>query len=151
MLPATQSAFSDLNPSPLEELSPGLTFQWIFDGKGIAFYAQHSSRELMDAMTDRLSECLGAWGKSRKLYVLVDFSAKDCVVTPYNQQKIRALSKIYPDTETYSAVIVQQNLSMILSRILIRTLPSGKNTHLCFNKQEGINWLKNKINEFQTF
>ncbi len=149
MASAKQAVSVELNASPLEEISPGLTFQWLFDKRAIGLYAQHASRQLVDAWANKIMELAETWDVNRPYFALNDFSAKDCVVTPYNQQKNRELWGMYPHLKSVSATVVQQNLTMVLTRIFIRTLPNNKNVHLCFSRNDGLLWLKNKVDEHE--
>jgi len=48
----------DLQASPAEESIAGLQFQWIFNGRGIAFYAEHTKRPLIDVWFDKTVELI---------------------------------------------------------------------------------------------
>lgn len=137
---------TDPDVSPLEQLHEGLTFQWIFDGKAVAFYAENTTRGLVDAWADKLIEISKTWPESRPLYVLNDFSGKDCAVTPYNQQKNRELLKMYPRRKSVTAVVVKQSLTMQLSKLFVRVIPSSRvNVYLSFSRDEALAWLKKQI------
>ena len=135
----------DLSPSLIEELVPGLTFQWLFDHRAMALSAQHSSRDLVDAWANKIIDVARTWPTNRSLYILNDFSGKDCMVTPYNQQKNRELAKMFPQLKSVTALVVKQNLTMQLSRLFIRALPGNKNVYLCFNREEALAWLKQQM------
>src|SRR5262249_35692149 len=137
MVQIAQSSFT-----PLEELHQGLTFQWIFDRRGVAFYAENATRGLVDAWADKLTEIGKTWPANRPFIVLNDFSGKDCAVTPYNQQKNRELLKLYPHLHSVTAVVVKHSLAMQMSRLFIRVIPRTKaDIHLCFSRDEGMSWL----------
>ena len=136
---------AELRATELEELVPGLTFQWLFDRQGMAFYAQHTSRELVDAWFNRIVTINSTWPEDRYLFILNDFSGKDCVTTPYNQHKNRELMRMFPNRRTASAIVVKQNLTMQLSRLFIRALPSSKSIYLTFSRDDGLIWLKKQI------
>ena len=135
----------DMSQSVIEELVPGLTFEWIFDRRAAAFSAQHTSRELVDAWANKIIELNDIWPRDHSFYILNDFSGKDCASTPYNQQKNRELVKMFPYRKTVSALVVKQNLTMQLSRLFIRALPGTKNVYLSFSRAEALAWLKKQI------
>jgi hypothetical protein len=132
----------------VEELHPGLTFQWILDRRGIAFYAENSTRGLVDAWADKLIEIAKAWPRNLPLVVLNDFSGKDCAVTPYNQQRNRELLKMFPDLRIVTAIVVKQSLTMHMSRLFIRVIPKSKaDVYLTFSRHEGLAWLKKRLDQ----
>jgi hypothetical protein len=135
----------NVSDSVVEELVPGLTFQWLFDKRAIALSAEHTSRELVDAWADKIIEINKLWPDDRCLYILNDFSGKDCVSTPYNQQKNRELMKMFPHRKSVTALVVKQNLTMQLSRLFIRAIPGNKKIYLSFNRDEALAWLKKQI------
>ncbi len=135
----------DLAASPLEELCPGLTFQWLFNKRAFAFYAQHSSVHLVDIWFNKCVEIIQAWPENQPIFTLNDFSGKDCMTTPYNQQKNRELSKLVPPMGGFSAVVVRHSFSMQLSRLFVRILPSSHHVHLTFHRDEGLLWLKKQL------
>jgi hypothetical protein len=130
-----------------EEIVSGLTVEWLFDKRVMALTAQHTDRELVDAWANKIIEVASTWSTERRLFILNDFSGKKCVVTPYNQQKNRELTKMFPNIKSSTAMIVQQNLTMQLSRLFVRMLP--QNPHrlifMTFSRAEALDWLKQQI------
>jgi len=132
--------------SPLEVLHTGLTFQWIFDGKGIALYAENLSRGLVDAWANKLIEVGKTWPIDRPFIVLNDFSGKDCAVTPYNQQRNRELLKMFPQLRAVTAIVVKQSLTMHMSRLFIRVIPQTRaEVYLSFSRDEAMAWLRKRL------
>jgi hypothetical protein len=127
--------------SPIEDLIPGLTFQWMMDGQGMVFTAQNSSREVVDAWANKIISICQTWDVDRKMYILNDFSSKDCMVTPYNQEKNRELGRLFPHIQSTMATVVKQDLTMMLARLFVRVLPQSQNIFLSFSRQEAYNWL----------
>lgn len=141
-------------PTPLEtpiseavELVPGLTFEWIFEGRGIMFKAQHSSHELVDAWANKVIEVSRNWPRDRRLFILNDFSGPACVTTPYSQQKNRELIGMHPYLQTYVAVVVRQNLTMQLSRLFVRALSRQRPIFLSFSQDEAMAWLRKHLTD----
>jgi hypothetical protein len=142
----TQPHDSTLIESPIEDLVPGLTCQWLFNRHCLALTAQHSSVELVDAWAGKIIEVASSWPQHRTFFVLNDFSGKDCVSTPYNQQKNRELAKMFPHLKSVTALVVRQNLTMQLSRIFIRAIPMGnKKVQFFFKRDEALAWIQRQI------
>jgi hypothetical protein len=140
----------ELKASPLEELASGLSFQWIFDHRAVAFYAQNTKRELVDAWFYKVIDIAKSLPENRVLFVLNDFSGKDCATTPYNRQKNRELLEMFPNRRTTTAVVVKENLTMQLSRLFVRVLPRRKvNVYLSFKREEAIDWLKQQLENYE--
>ena len=135
--------------SHIEELCPGLTFQWLFNGYAIGMYAEHSSHKLVDMWANKIIEISQTWPQNRPFFILNDFSGKDCSVTPYNQQKSRELLNMFPELKTYNALVVKQNLTMQLTRLFIRTIPGNRLVHLTFSREDAIVWLKKQIDIYR--
>jgi len=134
-----------LDASPLEELCPGLTFQWLFNRQAFALYAEHSSHKLVDVWAEKIIEITKSWPKNRTLFILNDFSGKNCTMTTYNQQKNRELFRMFPGYKTINALVVRQNLTMQLIKLFIRAVPSDRPIHLSFTREEATRWLKQQI------
>jgi hypothetical protein len=129
------------------ELYHGLTAQWIFDNRCLALSAEHTAPALVDAWANKIIEVASTWQPERTLYILNDFSGKNCVVTQYNQRKNRELIQMFPNMKSSTATVVRRNLTMQLSRIFIQTLPQNKNrqVYLTFTRQDALAWLKTQM------
>src|SRR5687768_12055272 len=134
-----------LEASPLEELCSGLTFQWLFNRRAFALYAEHSSHKLVDVWAEKIIDITTSWPRNRTLFILNDFSGKNCTMTTYNQQKNRELFRMFPGYKTVNALVVRQNLTMQLIKLFIRAVPSERPIHLSFSREEATRWLKHQI------
>jgi hypothetical protein len=145
MRPENALELLQTNASPLEDLCPGLTFQWLFNRQAFGMYAEHSSHKLVDIWADKILEVTRTWPKDRTIFVLNDFSGKDCAVTTYNQQKNRELLRKSMGHKVVNALVVKQNLTMQLTRLFIRALPKDKPIYLTFTREDALSWLKKQI------
>lgn len=134
-----------IDASPLEKLHPGLTFQWLFKGQAFGMYAEHSSHKLVDVWADKITEITRVWPKHRTLFILNDFSGKDCTVTTYNQQKTRELFRLFSGYKTVNALVARQNLTMQLIKLFIRAIPGDRPIQLCFTRYDAMIWLNKQI------
>src|SRR5687768_16262751 len=134
-----------LEASPVEELCLGLTFQWLFNRRAFALYAEHSSHKLVDVWAEKIIDITTSWPKSRTLFILNDFSGKNCTMTTYNQQKNRELFRMFPGYKTVNALVVRQNLTMQLIKLFIRAVPSDRPINMYFTREEAMIWLKKQV------
>jgi hypothetical protein len=134
-----------LDASPLEELCSGLTFQWLFNRRAFALCAEHSSHKLVDVWAEKIIEITKTWPKDRTLFILNDFSGKNCAMTTYNQQKNRELFRMFPGYKTVNALVVRQNLTMQLIKLFIRAVPSDRPINMYFTREEATSWLMKQV------
>lgn len=148
----TDSLPFDLEASAPVEVIPGLTFQWLFGNLAVAFTALHASRPLVDAWANKVVDVAKDWPKERPFFCLQDFSAKDCASTPYARAKNKELQQSNSGLTVVSALVVQNNLTMQLSRFFINSLPRKKTKQeifLTFTRQDGLIWLKQKVDAYK--
>lgn len=148
--PVDASPF-ELKASEPVELTPGLTFQWLFGDFAICFTALHASRTLIDTWANKVLEVARDWPAERPFFVLQDFSAKDCASTPYGRAKNKELQKSNTHLKLVAALVMQNNLTMQLSRFFINSMPQRKNKpeiYITFTRNDGLNWLKRKVDAY---
>lgn len=132
-------------PAQPEELCPGLTFEWLFDGRGFAFCAKNSSRLVVDTWYDKMVANAATWPANQAMFVLNDFSAEDCTMTPYNRQKNQEMVKLFPEIPNYGAVVMKRNVTMVLVRLFLKSVTKTGTTQLFFSRAEAIAWLQQQM------
>jgi hypothetical protein len=147
---STRTLPFDLEAAPPEELVPGMTFQYLFNRQAIQFVASNSSRPVTDAWVDKVRAVAKDWPKDQTIFILNDFSCKDCVQTPYGRARSQELMKADTGLKVVSVMVVQNNLTMQLSRLFIRAVQRPYfRIHLTFNRDDGLIWLKKHIDEYR--
>jgi hypothetical protein len=140
----------DLEADPPEELVPGMTFQYLFKRQAIQFIASNSSRAVTDAWVDKVKAVAKDWPKDQPIFIVNDFSCKDCVQTPYGRARSQELMKSDAGLKVVSVMVVQNNLTMQLSRLFIRAIQRPYfRIHLTFKREDGLIWLKKHIDEYR--
>jgi hypothetical protein len=141
----------DLEATPPEELVPGLTFQWLFNRQAILFIATNSSRAVTDAWVGKVLTVAKDWPPEQPFFVINDFSCKECVQTPYGRARSRELMDNKMNLKSVNVTVLQNNLSMQLSRLFVRAIQRPNfRIHLTFSRKDGLIWLKKQVDEYRT-
>src|SRR5262245_20740737 len=129
----------DLEATPPEEIAPGLTFQWLFNRQAILFIATNSSRAVTDAWVGKVLSVAKDWPPEQPFFVINDFSCEECVQTPYGRARSRELMDNNLILKSINVPILQNNLTMQLSRLFVRAIQRPNfRIHLTFTCKDGL-------------
>ncbi len=144
----------DLQAAPIEILVPDeLSFSRILNGRAMAFVAFNATRRVVDAWVDKQMELLKTWDANRISFMLNDFSAPSCVVTPYARERINDLVKASPHITAYTTTILARSaLSMpvvLLSNVInSASRRRSKSQNMIFYKHDdAVQWLQRRLAE----
>jgi hypothetical protein len=140
-----------LDAEPALTLTYGLSYQWLFKHQAVMFVAEHSERALVDAWIGKLTELATTDSNTESpLFILCDFSGKNCVSTPYAREKLRKHLGLHTRRKGIVAMVVQDSLNMQLSRLFIRAIRiPNYNANLFFKVSEGLIWLHKHVQAHQ--
>ena len=134
--------------SPVEEICPGLTRQWIRDRRIVVFKLTNSSRELTDAWFAAVVETYKQCPPGQSYLCLQDLSQGNLTITPYGRQRTSELSSLYPELRGRTAVLVSKSLMGQMMKGLLRLIgnrETGRNRRIFFHKDEALRWLEDGL------
>ncbi|MCE7949287.1 MAG: hypothetical protein DYG88_17855 [Chloroflexi bacterium CFX4] len=144
----------DLQAAPMEILVPDeLSFRWILNGKAIAFVSFNATRRVVDAWINKQMEMLQTWDTNRISFMLNDFSAPSCVVTPYARERINELVKSSPNITAYTTTILGRtalSMPVVLLSNAINSASRRRNksqTMIFYKHDEAVQWLQRRLAE----
>ena len=144
----------DLQATPMEILVPGgLSFQWILNGKALAFVAANATRRVVDAWMDKQTELLKSWDPNRVAFMINSFSAPDCVMTPYARQRLGDLVKHSAHIKSLSCTIIARSalgMPVVLASNAINSITryrTGSQNMIFYKHDDGVRWLQRRIAE----
>jgi hypothetical protein len=144
----------DLQAAPMEILVPEeLSFCQILNGKAIAFVASNATRRVVDAWISKQMELMKTWDANRISFMLNDFSAPSCVVTPYARERINDLVKASPHITAYTTTVLARSALSMPVVLLSNALNSAsrrrsKSQNMIFYKHDdAVQWLQRRLAE----
>ncbi|PJF37372.1 MAG: hypothetical protein CUN49_00750 [Candidatus Thermofonsia Clade 1 bacterium] len=144
----------DIQATPVEILVPeALSFQWILNGKALAFVAANATRQVVDAWVAKQLELLKTWDPNRIAFALNSFAAPDCVVTPYARQRLNDLVRQTARITSRSCTIIMRSALGMPVVLMSNAINSAarrymKSQNVVFYRHEdGIRWLQRRIAE----
>lgn len=140
----------NLHAESVENLTDGLTCQWVFNHHALVFVAQHSERLLVDIWLAKVVAEVDRLPEGMPFFVMNDFSAKNCVSTAYARERIRELIGRNAQRKTAIAMVVQDNFSMQLSRLFVRAIRiPNYQVNLSFKYADGMTWLYKQVEAYK--
>jgi hypothetical protein len=132
-----------------QELTPGLTRQWLLDEQIVVFKATAVTRLVTDTWIDTVKDVMRKWPKDRPYLVIHDFRHQNIAFTPYARSRAEELVRIPISVPGYAAIIVPKSFVGQIIRLFMRTQKSvGIENRLYFEYHEGLSWLKSKIGSY---
>jgi hypothetical protein len=144
----------DIQATPMEILVPdGLSFQWILNGKALAFVAANATRRVVDAWMDKQAELLKTWNPNRIAFMINSFAAPECVMTPYARQRLNELVKRTEHIKALSCTIIARSalgMPVVLASNAVNTITryrTGSQNMVFYKHDDGVRWLQRRIAE----
>jgi hypothetical protein len=135
--------------SPPEELTPGLTRQWLIDEQIVVFKATAATRHVTDTWIGSVKDVMQKWPKNRPYLVIHDFRHHNIAFTPYARSRAEELVRVPIGVPGYAAIIVPKSFVGQIIKLFMRTQKSvGIENRLYFEFDEGLSWLKSKIGTY---
>lgn len=129
----------------LEQVKSPITVEYCFNDQIVVVTAKDTHRETVDAWFDIMVSIGAAWPKDKPLYVLLDFSAKDCTVTPYARARNEALRKVDFGLTVYTALILASTMAIYLSTIFVRAMGQSDKVYFSRSRADALQHLQAQI------
>src|SRR5262249_33856073 len=139
-----QSSTQPENASgPVEQLSSGLTREWIHDGQIVVFTVKDVRRETLDNWTAAFKEAINNWPADRLFRVIQDLRLAGGI-TPYGRARGQEMFHTRPEVRVWSALVLPTTFANNLIRLFVRAhrSPDGTRVREFFNtREEALAWL----------
>ena len=136
---------------PVELLAPGVTRQWLYNHRIVAYVISDISRPAIDAWIGGIHQAAKTWQSGQTSCSLYDFSAKRVVAfTPYLRARLTEVSQLRPELTTRVAVVLPDTrIGQLLSQmthLFLKSQPRiNTQADVFFSRDDAICWLKRQI------
>lgn len=131
--------------SPVEQVMPGMTRQWLLDRRIVVFTMTSPSREVSDGWINTVKATMENWPSDRPYLAIHDLTSNKMSLTPYARKHAEELIPLSAMAPGYAAIILPRSFIAQVIRVFLRTQKQQGNQNLVFfSRQEALEWLKSK-------
>ncbi len=120
-----------ISPDPgsvtVERIVPGLTREWLCDGRVVVYRLADEQRATIDMWIDAFRVDLLNWPADRPILIIHDFSSRDTDATPYARQRAHELIWMRPELKGKAAIILPATVAALMIKAFV-AIAQGKET-----------------------
>src|SRR4030042_2161438 len=105
----SQQASPEASPS-IETIAPGITLEWLHEGKIPVFTMATVARASIDAWIERLKKLTFEWAADRPFLSLHDISDKNVGATPYFRGRVEEIQTWRPEGEAHIGLVLPRTI-----------------------------------------
>ena len=127
----------------VEELSSGLTREWLYDGQIVVYTVKDVRRETIDAWLETFTTDIMNWPADGIFRVVHDLSIAGGI-TPYGRTRGQEMFNTCPEVLTWAALVLPDTFVNDLIRIFLRTQSTHTESRVreCFTtREDALKWL----------
>ncbi|MCC7447205.1 MAG: hypothetical protein IT324_07300 [Anaerolineae bacterium] len=126
----------------IEQLSPHLTREWLYDGRIVVYAFNSSDRDTVALWAETCKADILACPPDKPFLVLHDFSAKGIMVSPYGRDRAEELAHFHPEVKGRAAVLLPPTIASHLIRLFMVQKPHTCRQRKMFESRgAAIKWL----------
>ena len=142
----TTASISSEQPSPVEEIAPGLTREWMFDHQIVVFKISTIARPVVDAWIDLVKLTMENWPGNLPYLAIHDMTSDKVSLTPYARSRAEELIPLSAKAPGYAAIVLPRSFVAQVIRLFMRTQRrQGNQNALFFTMPEALAWLTPKM------
>jgi hypothetical protein len=143
--PSDSPTASPESAPSVETIAPGITLEWLCDGRIPAFTMKTSARASIDAWIEKLKEVGKEWPAGQPFLSLQDISDKNVGATPYFRARIEEMPTWRPQqVEAHVALIVPRSIQGRLFQMFLQAR-KGEPVRIFFSREDGLAWLVKRL------
>jgi hypothetical protein len=129
--------------SPVEQLSSGITREWILDRRIVIYAGVNPARAAIDTWYDAFKTDILAWPADRPYLVLHDLTNKNVALTPYARKRAQDMIYLRPELKGHSALLLRNTFASHLIDLFLRQQrQTARERHVFYSREKAIDWLK---------
>jgi hypothetical protein len=128
-------------PSAVEQLAPGVTLEWILDGKACMLTSQDSARETVDIWMARSMEMARDWPDNQPILLAIDATNPNVAYTPYQRARLKEMRNLRPDLNWYIAFVSPKTYLMNLLQMGAMLSTGRRQIRIFFEREKAVEWL----------
>jgi hypothetical protein len=135
----SQTASPEVSPA-IETVAPGITLEWLYDGRIPVFTMATVARASIDAWIERLKKLTREWQADRPFLSMHDISDKNVGATPYFRGRVEEIPTWRPEGEAHIALILPRTIQGKVIQMFVQAR-KGQPVRIFFTREEGLAWL----------
>ena len=137
--------------TPVEEIVPGLTRQWMFDHQIVVYKGTSVSRQVIDAWAANVASTRDQWPGNLPYLAIHDMTSEEIGFTPYARARIEELFARYSMSPGHAAILLPRTFVSHVFQLFVRTQPKKNNRNaIFFSIEDALKWLKPKMASYST-
>jgi hypothetical protein len=129
--------------SPVEQLTAGITREWILDRRIVIYAGINLSRAAIDSWYEAFKADIMAWPVDRPYLVVHDLTHKNVALTPYARKRAQDMVYLRPDVKGRSALIMRNTFaSHLIDMFLRQQRNTPRERRVFYTREKAIEWLK---------
>ncbi len=130
--------------SNIEQISPSVTREWLFDRQIVVYTLANPRRDTVDAWIDAFRSDIMSWPADRPFFVVHDFSVKGSASTPYARTRAQELVDMRPQLKGRAAVVLpQSSITIAMIQVFLSRQRKTARTQRAFaRRDQAIAWLR---------
>lgn len=129
------------------EIAPGLAFQWLFGGKGVAYTLSGSRRETVDFYIEATRAVSRLWPSHQPYLSLHDIT--DYRLTPHLRARAREAAMAGENLNNSMAIVIQKSVMGHAMRFFFNTellrRVSDRTVRIFHRRSQAVNWLHSQL------
>ncbi|MCC7447963.1 MAG: hypothetical protein IT324_11130 [Anaerolineae bacterium] len=136
----------DSSAAAIEQITPHISLEWLFERRGFAITIHDGSRETVDAWFETVKAIALDWHADQLFLSLYDFSYPNIAMSPYARSRSEALRDLRPELNTRTAVVLHNSLVVQLAQFFIVLGRRDSLVARIFtNRPPAIDWLRREM------
>ncbi len=137
---------SPSGPSNVEQLSSGVTREWLFDRKIVVYTVLDPRRESVDTWCSAFKTDLMNWPADQPFLLIHDLSSPKATATSYALARAQEMVYIRPEVKGRAGIILPENFVSQVIRVFLNrqerrvaVVPRARKVFV--NREQAIAWL----------
>jgi hypothetical protein len=129
--------------SPVEQITAGLTRQWLFDHQIVVFKPSSVTHPAIDAWIDCVKATMEQWPTNLPYLAIHDMTSDNVSLTPYARARAEELIQVSTKAGSCAALVVPRTFVGQVIQMFVRTQrKQGIHNEIFFSMQAALDWLK---------
>ncbi len=143
MVNTLSSAPQANTPIVVEQLSSGVTREWLHDRQIVVYTVKDVRRETIDTWTEAFKSDIGDWPADRLFRVVQDLRLAGGT-TPYGRARGQEMFRTRPEVRVWTALVLPDTFVNTLIRLFVRAQATRNATRVrefFTTREEALTWL----------
>jgi hypothetical protein len=128
----------------IEAVAPGITLEWLHDGRIPVFTMATVARTSIDAWIERLKKLTQEWQADRPFLSMHDISDRNVGATPYFRARVEEIPTWRPEGEAHIALVLPRTIQGKVIQMFVQAR-KGQPVRIFFTREEGLAWLQSHL------